>query len=118
MTKYEHGIVFPVRLDNQGKPKYADILESVRASVESILSWMKYRRAFNIRYGSTTSYLWLPNVPNHVAVLSKQLRLAILDNDHRIEDVQIIIVRDKQKVFIEVTAYIINNQNLQFKIEL
>ncbi len=115
---YQQGIAFPVVLTSEGGPIYNEIMDSVQASVESIISWEIYRRAYSVTYGSVTAMLWLPGIASNRKVIEKHLKISILENDYRVVAATVNIVDDLGRVFIEVLVTVTNNKSIYIKTEL
>jgi len=46
------GMIFPIELDNSGKPPIYNNIKLIRSSIINILSWPKRTRFFNEHFGS------------------------------------------------------------------
>jgi len=119
-VQYDQGLSFPVQFTPEGSPVYSGLEASVDASVRIILSWTLGQRIYDAIFGSITSYLNWPSIPIKHQFLLDDIRHSILDNDSRVEDVDVKIGLENNgaRVMLEALVKIKNSSTIIIQSEI
>lgn len=105
------GIIFPIKLNNQGRPDWVNNIDLIKSSIAMIVNWPKYTRFFNENFGARLDELIEEPNDSITRSLARSFLKDALERDEKriiVSDV-IITGYNQEKVMISVKFSIRNS---------